>query len=188
MDSDRFDALSRTLTAHHSRRAALGVLLAGGLAALLGLPPEEAGAHNPIAACKRLPDLRQRRRCTRQARAHYRTCHPEPRTTTCRGRCDTVRNRCGTKVFCRCPAGSICLGNGSCTFTCKTCPPRCDCHPYSEIGGNETCFPPNGFTCEDSPQSCVSTADCPVGRACQRTGCLPGIAPYVYRCVPLCQP
>jgi hypothetical protein len=53
MDSDRFDAFTRSLS---SRRSALGGLF-GGLGALLALGlPEEVDAHNYLARCRRIQD------------------------------------------------------------------------------------------------------------------------------------
>lgn len=184
MDPARFDGLARILS---SRRTALGGLLAGGLAALLGLAPEAAAAHNPIAACERLRTPRKRRRCRRRARAHARTCHPEPLARTCRGRCGTFRNRCGTRVFCRCLDGRVCLANGSCALACADCPRPCDCAYNNPPTHEWVCTErTERSVCDGGFRSCTTTADCPFGEVCQQTyGC--GITPYAWWCFPLCE-
>lgn len=65
MDSDRFDILTRMLS---SRRLTLTGLL-GGLTALLALRSgEDAAAHDPIPACRKIDNPERRRDCLRRAR------------------------------------------------------------------------------------------------------------------------
>ena len=190
MESDRFDRWTRSLS---SRRSALtGV--AGALAALLGLArPEAAAAHNFLARCRRIKNVRSRRACLRRARAHNRThqsppppCVPQPVTTTCAGRCGVWRNNCNQEVACfTCPPGRDCLGNGSCAQTCTTdsCPAGCSCSG-GVTGPPRYCIR-DVLSCTDVPQTCTSVAMCPVGMQCQLTVCGPGDT-FEYRCIPLC--
>jgi hypothetical protein len=68
MDNARFDTLTRSLTNAHSRRGALGGLLAGALT-LLGERSEEAQAHNPLKACKKKSGD-AKRKCIKKAKKH----------------------------------------------------------------------------------------------------------------------
>lgn len=53
MDQDRFDWLSRQVSAARSRRGALGTLLAGGLAAaILAVSPEAGSASQTVKGCR----------------------------------------------------------------------------------------------------------------------------------------
>jgi hypothetical protein len=189
MDNDRFDALTRGLS---TRRTALISLLGSSLALFLGLTqPEEAGAHDPAAACWRLPDPARRRRCVIRARRHKRkqhTCRSQPKAVTCAGRCGRVRNNCRKGVNCTCPAGETCLGNGTCSRICEpggapvNCPAGCECGTDALEGGIH-CTPGTIEECAQVPIVCTSTAQCPVGHFCS----LP-ICNGQSRCVPVCQP
>lgn len=187
MDSEHFDALTRALT---SRRTALGGLLGGGFAALLGLTlPEEASAHNLLPGCRKIKDLAKRRACLRRAQRHNRLrhCRPQPTTVTCAGRCGTWPNNCNKSVTCRACAPKLdCLNNGSCGRICTIpsapCPNGCYCSNFT-VEGPQHCIlaPP----CSDMPQTCASTTECPLGQQCQHTVCGPG-GSLSNRCVPLC--
>lgn len=190
MDATRFDSLTRTLS---SRRTALGGLLGGGIAALLGLVvPEEAPAHNLLPGCGKLPDAKKRQACRRRARIHNRqrhTCRPQPSAVTCAGRCGTWTNNCNKAVACfLCPTGRECLNNGSCAKTCDdspgSCPTGCTCPVYFSVEGARHCIPMTTH-CGNAPQACTSTTQCPPGHHCQSTLCGPGASP-ANRCVPLC--
>jgi hypothetical protein len=181
VDADRFDHITRTLS---TRRTALAGLLAGSLVLLGVAEPEEGAAHNPLAVCKRLPTARQRRRCTRRARAHTRTCHHQPLVVTCASGCGVRTNNCGRATACPCPPGRNCLGNGSCAETCTTdsCPAGCFC-PELAFEDEHHCT--QSTPCEQTPQSCTSTAQCPTGSICTLTICSTGPM-FATRCVPLC--
>jgi hypothetical protein len=194
MDGARFDRLTRTL---RSRRTAVSGLLGGGLAVLLGLAtPEETDAHTYLARCKQIKHGERRRACLRRARAHNRTCHSQPTTTTCAGRCGVWTNNCGRAVSCpACAAPTTCLDNGSCGQVCSpaavgTCSTGCDCR-YTSTDGATYCTttapggPGAGFACELVPQACSATTACLVGAACMITACGPGLS-RADRCVPLC--
>jgi hypothetical protein len=191
MDSERFDALSRSLS---SRRSALGGLL-GGAAALLGLAgTEEAGAQNPPPACQRVADPAKRRRCLRRAHARNRRqrCTPTPPAALYGGRCSgTVVNNCGKQVDCpACPAGRSCLTNNSCGRSCRVlgtpgdCPAGCRCGILAAEGGIQ-CIPISIAGCADVPQACASTTQCPQGFFCGPTTCGTGGAAEG-RCLPIC--
>lgn len=183
MDSERFDALTRTL---RSRRTAVSALL-GGVTAVLGLAPEEGAAHNAARACRKVAARGNRRRCQRRAWSHNRSCHPETAPATCRGRCGAWPNRCGKAVSCAvCPTPKSCLGNGSCGQACTgpICPTGCGCYLLPSVEGPRYCAP-NGLVCANFTQACTATSDCPLNHACMDTGCGGGSSPI--RCVPLCQ-
>jgi hypothetical protein len=189
MRDSRFDDLARNLT---SRRAALGRLL-GGVTAMLGLPtPEEASAHVLAPRCRKLKDAKRRRACLRRARVHARThrCKPKPPATVCATvrRCDGLAvDNCGKLVNCTCPVGRVCTDNGSCARSCPglgsgTCPIDCFC--TADMESRNSCFSQAVASCEQSPQVCASSADCPVGSRCVATIC--GLGIEGQRCFALC--
>jgi hypothetical protein len=189
MESDRFDALARVFS---SRRIAVFGLV-GGVAALLGISAvEDAGAHNPGPACRKIPDPVKRRKCLARARRHKRkahSCKPQPVAVTCANRCGSVRNSCRKAVPCTCPAGKTCLLNGSCNRICVVggtilqCPAGCDCD-VADIEGNVHCMPESIAECEQVPMVCSSTAQCPLGHFCSTPSC--GFGGLESRCVPVC--
>jgi hypothetical protein len=191
MESNQFDALTRALS---TRRTTITGLLGGSFALLLGLgKPEEAGAHDPAAACRKLPDLGQRRRCRARARRHKRrqhTCRPQPKAVTCAGRCGRFRNNCRKGVDCTCPADQTCFANGTCSRVCTaggtgtlavSCPAGCDCEVDALEGGRH-CVSELIETCTQVPIVCTSTAQCPVGHVCSTPVCN-----GESRCFPVCQ-
>jgi hypothetical protein len=189
VDDARFDALTRVLS---SRRVAVGGIV-GGVAALFGLAvPDEAIAHNPIPACRRIKDAARRRACLHRARAHNRkqhSCKPRPAAAFCGGRCGgTAINNCGKRVACPvCPTGKTCLSNGSCAQICPGpfapgCPAGCECAADRE--NNTICFSGPVASCEAIPQICDNSAPCPPGSRCVFTECPSDPGPY--RCYPLC--
>lgn len=189
MESDRFDAFTRTLS---SRRTALGGGL-GGVAALLGLGGgEEAAAHDPRPACRKLADPARRRACLRRARRHLRlrhSCKPHPIAVTCANRCGSTRNNCKKAVACICPPDKTCLLNNGCARTCSvaslTCPAGCTCGiPLAEAPGTLAgCYPSTLSSCTQVPTPCTSTAQCPFGQFC---GLVCGSVPGEGRCFPNC--
>jgi len=186
VDDTRFDALSRSLS---SRRTALGGLI-GGVAALLRFAdPEEVAAHNPLAACEKLPNPERRRACRRRARAHLRRrhCQAESPLITCRGGCKPRHNRCGKLLTCNCSFPKICLNNGSCARNCEfapdVCPTNCLCAGPSVEGRAHCAADP--LTCGTTlTQACTSTLECPQVQFClTNSGCG---GPNPNRCAPLC--
>ena len=185
MDSKRFDALTRTLS---SRR----LVLAGGVAALRGLiGAGDASAHNPVLACRKIEDPGKRRRCLRRAKQHSRlkhTCKALPVTVTCANRCGSTTNNCKKAVACACPPGKLCLLNDSCSRLCEgeviPCPPTCNCGIPAVEGGTH-CFPAALEECQQVPQVCTSTSQCPIGHYCGIADCGPAGA-LEGRCIPVC--
>jgi len=198
MESDHFDALARTLTSVRSRRQALVAILGGALGMVLGataIEETEAKKKKPCPACKK----RKKGKCkankpdgtacpggTCQGGS---CCVPESAAATCaRAACGTVRtNTCGQAVICSCPAGQDCLSNGSCGITCTAssqCPHGCTGCGFASTEGPSHCIAPI-TGCESVPQSCTSTAECPLGQHCQGIKCdLSG--QLVNRCIPMC--
>jgi hypothetical protein len=186
VDSARFDTLTRVLA---TRRIAITSSLVGGIAVLLGVSwVEEAAAHNPIPACRRIADPVKRRRCLRRARAHNRkrhSCRPRPVAITCVNRCGRAIDNCRKPVACACPVGKSCLLNNSCASACsapETCPPGCTCL-FPAVEGGMYCIS-LAVSCATVPQVCTSTVQCPLGQHCMLTGC--GVSGPENRCVPLC--
>jgi hypothetical protein len=201
LDSDRFDAFTRTLS---SRRTALGGLV-GGIAALLGVTsPEETTAHNYLASCRRKRDPVLRQRCLQMAREHnrkHRTCRSITLREACRAKdCGVVRDACGKRRNCGpCSSHQACLSNNTCATQCTGspcigdtqfyCPPGCVCSREFEAGtGVLHCLnaaDPN-YTCTISnPTYCATTRDCRVGDKCEPVPCGPGGA-LERRCVATC--
>lgn len=186
MDSRRFGAITRAFS---TRRAALAGLL-GGMAILLGRA--EAGAHNPIDDCERLPDPERRRACRRRARQHVRrrhTCRPRPAAVTCAGGCGRRLDNCRQTVDCTCPTGKSCLTNLSCNRPCPaltptSCPTGCTCGVLHVESGMFHCAQSGFSSCTQLPLGCTSTADCPTGHFCGATSCPAPIGPN--RCIPVC--
>jgi hypothetical protein len=201
MDGSQFDTLLRGLTTARSRRGAVLGLL-GGTLGLLGFSDTEAKKHKkkkkkhgggspppsppvspPTSGCQ--PHC-QGKQCgddgcgsvcggcgTGQVCTSGTCCIPEPVGNTCAGRCGTWTNNCGQSVPCAaCPAGKVCLSNGSCSTPCPNfgvCPAGCSCTPPNGEGA-QICAQ-NEASCADLPQPCTTTTDCPVGQHCITTGC-----------------
>lgn len=186
MNAKQFDARTRGLS---SRRTALTAGF-GGLATLFGLAgPTPAGAHDPSAACRKLPDPGQRRKCLARAKRHKRkqhTCRPQPVAVTCANRCGAARNNCRKAVSCTCPTGKVCLENGSCNRICSVggtlvpCPVGCECG-LAGLDGQAHCIPNTIEECEQVPMVCTSTAQCPLGHFCSTPVCN-----GQSRCIPVC--
>jgi hypothetical protein len=159
MDATRFDTLIRSLTDGSSRRAALGVGL-GGVLAALGLGESEAKK-------KRRRKKKCKRTCGPCQRCKKGKCRPKPAGIPCGD-------------------GGECLANGSCALSCTMddecdrLPSGCGCSPASAEGVSHCYGHVN--SCDEIPKKCESTAECPLGRVCQPTGCVGG----GNRCWPLC--
>ena len=188
MESEQFDRFTRALG---SRRSVLAGL-AGSLASLLGFTDAHVvRAHNPVRTCRGIADPGKRSRCLRRARAHNRkrhTCRPQPVSVTCANRCGRTTNNCKKAVACACPAGKLCLINDSCSRLCDgeviPCPANCECGVPAVEGGTH-CFPAAIQKCEQVPQVCTSTSQCPIGHFCGIADCGPAGA-LEGRCIPVC--
>ena len=122
MDGERFDAMTKTLAAGPTRRRLLLGLLGGALGLLGGLGREDADAHNPLRACKKIEDRQRRRRCLRRARQHN-ALHAAQ--ADCLGQADG--NDCGAGQEC---SGEVCAtppecGTGSCWGDPLCCSGKC---------------------------------------------------------------
>ena len=171
MDQNRFDALTRTYSTVRSRRAALGMLLAGTLS-LFDLA--ETTATKSCPPCKK----RKHGRCTRKKPndtpcpggtcqdghckltvAEEQPPEEEPKPTCPAGECSRSRP-CGPDCVCldigggnrRCLAAGTCSGVGPCER--GTCGPDC------------TCVNPGG-----AKTGCASVAGCPTGQCTSDTDC-----------------
>jgi hypothetical protein len=102
VDTQRFDALTKALSAAGSRRvAAAGLFGALGLLGRLG--DESAEAHNNWARCKKIPDKKKRKKCVKKGKAHKKWHE----TNACRGEGQI----CGTRPCCKSLA---CNAEGRC--------------------------------------------------------------------------
>ena len=193
VDAERFDDLLRFVTLGASRRGVLAVL-AGGL--LVTLPLAQDGGNAEARNKKK----RQRKKKQKQQpipaipATPPADCIPNCGGNTCGGDgCGGSCGGCGANQACQdgacvcaCPAGRLCLSNGSCATVCDEladCATGCSCNGPN-IEGTKTCAAP-GFTCEGFPQVCADTAACPSGQTCQLSGCGQG-GSVENRCVPLC--
>lgn len=155
MDRDRFDTLTRRVGARRG-------ILAAALGAIPGL--------GLLAGT----DARKRRRKCR--RIVYRIAADT---------CPTLKtNTCGGKKTIACQPGKICLDNKSCGLNCGAtgCPAGsgCTCSPSDP----RVCLA--AFTtCADVPNTCATTADCPIYTVCDTTMCGVGGA-IEKRCLRLC--
>jgi hypothetical protein len=166
MDADRFDALSRALTAAGSRRLALALAVSGMLAPLIGLG--DTDARKTVKKCKKIDKKKKRKKCLKKAR----------RANPCQ---DGVRNGNESDIDCggicpRCTAGQICNSRDDCTTglcvstVCKQCVLNTDCGLHSDglqcfcrdtPGGQRICTEQVcrfslGLTCAD----CVGNEQC----------------------------
>lgn len=195
MDDTRFDALTRSLATPSRRRLlrALVTTLSG--AGLAAGTDQAVPAHDLAATCKKRKDKAKRKKCLKKAKAHNAAhkrpgCVPQDPATVCAAGCGTRSNNCGQPVVCACPTGQACLSNGSCGRACTAgmapfCPGECACPFGPSTEGPSYCVP-TGSTCEQAPQSCSSTAECPDDHYCLETAaCGPGNS-KANRCVPLC--
>ena len=188
MHDTAFDSLTRAIGTGVSRRGMLRAVAGGGLSVgLLGWTAEQSAA---AKNCKKIKDKKKRKKCFAKAQGTTAQlpapppspgCVPESPVTTCNGRCGTFPNSCGQFVTCpACTDGQQCLSNGSCATVCSaalSCRSGCECSPSVEGPSHCRPFP---LTCEQAPQSCTRTAECPLNHQCQETGC------GSTRCVPLC--
>ena len=182
MDANRFDALTRALTAAGSRRAALALALGGTLAPLLGLGETEA--EKSLKKCKKIDNKKRRKKCIKKAKS----------ANTCQ---DGVKNGSESDVDCgggtcpRCAVGKTCTGRADCASarcdggTCKSCDnavtdcglgadgQQCFCRPTP--GGEKFCTRQLcRFFAGDSCANCVAGEECLVaGGGADRECCIP---------------
>ena len=93
MDTRRFDALTKALTAAGSRRRAVAALLGGALGLMAGRGDEGADAHDSSKRCKNIPDKKKRKKCVKKAKAHKKWHE----TNACRGE----GQLCGSRPCCK---------------------------------------------------------------------------------------
>ncbi|HEU5432639.1 MAG TPA: hypothetical protein VFU81_13310 [Thermomicrobiales bacterium] len=156
MDGRRFDAFARRLSSDLTRRRVVGLLGGAALGVALAAGKDDASAGN-------------KKRC--------------PGGCGVCQRCK--RGKCKPHAGAACGAGGKCLANGSCALVCKTpadCPAPCPGCSSPSAEGPSHCAQ-GVASCEDIPQTCSSTKQCPVGQQCQQTLC--GTED---RCCPLCSP
>jgi hypothetical protein len=204
MDVYRFDALTRALSDVHSRRSLgrfLSSIALGGPLALLGVAEVNAGKHKHKKRRKKCPPCTKRKQgkckgkksdgtaCPGGTCQGGRCCVPHDSALVCAAGCGTRSDTCGGAVDCPCPAGQDCLGNGSCARTCnpvaQNCPTDCRCSGARSTEGAVICTPKTVVTCDQVPQPCTTSAECPQGTVCQVTGCGAG-GTETTRCVPVC--
>jgi hypothetical protein len=128
----------------------------------------------------------------KKGRKKKKSCRPEPATATCGGRCGTRTNTCGKRVSCpACPAGRVCLANGSCALDCAaaSCSNQgggfCTCPGSANPEGIRACIR-RVAGCDRIPVVCERTEDCPLGQHCQLINCDGGAEPNTKRCMALC--
>ena len=157
MDSARFDALARSLTAAGSRRRALTAVLTGGLS-LLGLAQPDDAAAAKSGKCK--PKCGECERCkkgdcekkNRKKRCQKGKCKPKANGTLC------SNERACQNGACVCPGGLTDCG-GACVNTstdprnCGSCGKRCQINGRC-TGGTCTCVQSG---CPDPAASCCAT-------------------------------
>jgi hypothetical protein len=141
MDGDRFDSLTRAMTAAGTHRRALVLALGGALAPLLGIG--ETDARNKLKKCKKIDDKKRRKKCIKKAK----------NADSCQ---DGKKNGSESDVDCggtcpRCQGGQICNSRDDChtarcvANTCQSCVnPATDCG--FEKDGVTGCF------CRDNAQ------------------------------------
>ena len=141
MDTDRFDTLTRSLSAVGSRRRAIGGLLAGALAFLGGHEPEQIDAaevdaeHNKLKKCKKIDDKKRRRRCKKDAKKHnasHKVCPFVGVQGVCTSQEECCTSATGTVCssnYCRPDELPVCCQptGGACTNICDCCGLFSDC-------------------------------------------------------------
>jgi hypothetical protein len=133
MDADRFDALTRALTAAGSRRRAVALAVSGMLAPLLSVA--ETDARKSLKKCKKIDNKKKRKKCIKKAKKP--TCTDRKKN----GRESDVD--CGGGDCPRCAIGQVCVGGNDgasarCVgSTCQACINNGDCGPDSN--GTNTC-------------------------------------------------
>jgi hypothetical protein len=176
MDADRFDRLTKTLTATATRRLAVRGLIAA-LAVMvrsvtqISDPTIVRGAGGSGNRAIVGGGGHRRRHDPNHHHHHHlrrkdRKCRPKSRSTLCQGNCDQIiEDGCGGKVDCTCQDGSVCApANGECCQPDQLCAGKSVCCPQGEV-----CGP--GDACCLSERACfLSNECCPAGEECTRNG------------------
>jgi hypothetical protein len=213
MDSDRFDALTRSLSAGGSRRHALGAAL-GGMAGAFGLAEVRAAKSGK---CK--PKCGECERCKKgdcdtkngKKRCKKGKCKLKPTGAPCtafpggacqNGTCINLKAdeaNCGSLgTVCTasqvCQAGS-CFPQSTCAATvtnyCAPLAPSCgsgltSCFCARSAEGNVLCLHDEDELCMTAPL-CQTSAECPPGEACVDVqGCCASDPPGSKRCLARC--
>src|SRR5215208_2151719 len=116
MDADRFDRLTKTLTATASRRLVLRGLIAALAATFSHVAPFSAQAitRGSGGGNRAIVGGGGRRRHHNPNHHHHhqkkdRQCHPKSRSKLCNGKCNQIiEDGCGGKVDCTCQGGAVC--------------------------------------------------------------------------------
>jgi hypothetical protein len=134
MDANRFDSLTRSLSAAGSRRRALALAVSGALAPLVGLG--ETDARSKLKKSKKIDNKKRRKKCIKKAKGASNACQDKKKNGSesdidCGGTCP------------RCAVGKTCNSRADCTSarcdggTCTSCALNTDCG--LDTDGN-TCF------------------------------------------------
>ncbi len=198
MHSTLIDALVR-FWGTRSRRDSLRLLTGSGLAALLTRLDHGS-------ARERQKHKKRRKKCKGNTQKCGKKCIPRsdcctnancgPGGACLAGACVCVNGFTKCQFACvpedegccsapECEAGQKCLANDSCATICSglvagECGGGCLC-TVENVEGLQHCVDIRS-DCDELPQTCASTAECPLGQQCQRVGC----AGNPMRCVPLC--
>ena len=177
MDADRFDTLTRALTAAGSRRRALSSLLTGALGILGWQNREETRAHDLSKRCKKKSG-NAKKKCLKKAKKHRAQHASEgssPTSTVSASCADGVHNGGETDTDCGgpcppCADGQGCAGQGDCqsrVCTNNVCQaPACDDRVKN---GSET-----GVDCGGSCPRCPTGQGCTTRNDCATAFCSGG--------------
>ena len=175
MDADRFDRLTKSLTAVASRRLALRGLIA----ALAGMLRSVAPISDPVIvrgaggsgnrAIVGNGGHRRRHRPNHHHHHHHRRkdrqCRPKSQSKLCQGKCNQfIEDGCGGKVDCTCQDGAICApANGECCQPDRLCAGKSVCCPQGEVCGPGDACCPGKQACFLSNECCPAGEECTVG-------------------------
>jgi hypothetical protein len=181
MDADRFDSLSRSLSAAGTRRRALRGLLLGALGAFGSAQTGDIVAHDLAGKCKKKSG-KTRKQCLRKARKHRAEHAEEGQSGVCTPACPVCQS-CdrGACVPNRSVDDAACNGDGRCLN--GVCNPKPGCLPVdgncAGLGNAACCTKAcEGGECDGGADSQPNGAECQVHADCQSERCLG------YRCVP----
>src|SRR5215204_6311507 len=158
MDSDRFDALSRSLSLVPSRRGALRLLAGSAFGGLAILRPGAVVAHDALKACKKKSG-KQKKKCVKKAKQHN-ASHTPQSSASCTPNCSGKRcgpNGCGGS--CGTCGGVRSCPNGACVCPSDTtpCGETACCRNADEQCCNGTCA---SSTLVPEGGACLSSGDC----------------------------
>lgn len=133
MDSDRFDALTRSLASAGSRRQAVRGLAAAAAALLgglgLGLDRDDAAAHNLLKRCRKIEDKKKRAACIKKAKKHKRrhAVSAPPSAPQCTADSCPLPPGCSQPAFDACAEDLRAAAERSCGQECQDNPdsPAC---------------------------------------------------------------